>query len=185
MKHKTQNTIKFFFNQAFHASCFKFQERGFTLIESIVAIGVFTVGISAAMFVINQSITANTRTKNKIIASYLAQEGLEVVRNIRDRNWMAARGWTDKIDSLGNACVQWDTDYINIDNHKTCLPLGSYLSFSGAHYEPTTALTQFKRTINTQYTPAGIDPERLKVTSAVTCGANCSVSLDEYLYNWK
>src|SRR3989344_3395808 len=61
---------------------------GFTLVESLVAIAVFTVGISAAIFVIQQSFTVGSRVKNKIIAAHLAQEGIEVIRNIRDRNWM-------------------------------------------------------------------------------------------------
>src|SRR3989338_9028817 len=73
----------------FHVSYSKFYERGFTIVESLVAIAVFTVGISAAIFVIQQSFTVGSRVKNKIIAAYLAQEGIEVIRNIRDRNWIS------------------------------------------------------------------------------------------------
>lgn len=173
------------------ATNYKLQDsKGFTIVESLVAIAVFTVGISAAIFVINQSIGASTRTKNKIIAGYLAQEGIEVVRNIRDRNWLAGNSWYAGIDGINSGCVSYSTDNVDAPLDPDCF-LGTYLAFDGtqAHYIQTATPTQFQRTVATQLctssTVPPCNPERLKVTSTVTCGANCSVSLEEYLYNWK
>ncbi len=160
--------------------------KGFTLLESLVAISVFTVGISAAVFVITASISVGSRTKHKIIAANLAQEGLEVVRNIRDRNWLAGRPWTQGIDSLTNGCVQYNSEYNTVD--ASC-SAGSNLIFTAGRYAHSTGASDFSRTITTQYfppdTPAAGDPEKLKVVSSVVCGINCSISLEEYLYNWK
>lgn len=162
------------------------KQRGFTLLESIVAIAVFTVGVSTAVFVITQAINVGSRTRDRIIATHLAAEGIEVVRNIRDRNWLAARSWTDGILDLTDACVQWDSDYDTI----SCAA-GTNIAYDPGlmYYVQTTGPSQFSRVISTMLIPAGVptpaDPERLRVVSAVTCGANCSIFLEEYLYNWK
>ncbi|MBI5912825.1 type II secretion system protein [Candidatus Azambacteria bacterium] len=155
-------------------------QRGFTLLESMVAIAIFTVGISTAVFVITQSINVGTRTKNKIIAANLTQEGIEAVRNIRDRNWFAGRTWTDGIDALTNACLQYNSEYDTIDG--ACAS-GANLSFDGAHYVQTASPAQFSRAVTTQVIPG--PPEQLRVSVTTTCGTNCSITAEDYLYNWK
>lgn len=163
-------------------------DRGFTLLESMVAIAIFSIGVSTAVFVITQSINVGTRTKNKIIAANLTQEGIEVVRNIRDRNWLAGRPWTEGIDALTDACLQWNSDYNTIDGACTS---GANISFDAGfqHYIQTASSAQFSRAITTQLipqdTPNPGDPERLQVVSSVTCGTNCSITAEDYLYNWK
>ena len=194
----------------FHVSYSKFYERGFTIVESLVAIAVFTVGISAAIFVIQQSFTVGSRVKNKIIAAHLAQEGIEVIRNIRDRNWMQGKVynvdaacfsnnncWINGInDSAGaqettTGCVQYNYDVLYPLNNPSKCPGGQGgLVFSGSYYELSVNTAQFQRTVSTEFIPLDAvpdpdEPEHLKITSTVTCGAGCSVSLEEYLYNWK
>lgn len=202
-------------------SRFKFQEKGFTqhhfcglyksgagftLLESLIAIAIFTVGISAALSVIVSSLNVGARAKNQIIASNLAEEGIEVVRNIRDRNWMAGNPWYANIDNTGgagtptggvsNACVQWDSAALDQTAGAGCTgPLpGHKLVFEGTHYTAQSDATasDFSRTIDIDYcdpTVAGLngvcDPARLHVTSTVMCGGGCQVSADEYLYDWK
>jgi prepilin-type N-terminal cleavage/methylation domain-containing protein len=57
---------------------------GFTLVEVLVAISIFTVSILALMSVLTQGIIQTNYAKTKIIATYLAQEGIEYMRNMRD-----------------------------------------------------------------------------------------------------
>lgn len=162
------------------------KQRGFTLLESMVAIAVFTVGVSTAVFVITQAISVGSRTRDRIVATHLAQEGVEVVRNIRDRNWLSGRPWIQGIDGLTNACLQWDSDYNTI----SCAT-GSYVTYdsSSMYYVQTTVPGPFSRAITTTFIPADTpnpgDLERLRVVSSVTCGGSCLISLEEYLYDWK
>lgn len=58
--------------------------KGFTLIETLVSISIFTVSISALFTVLSVGISHTNYAKQKIIASYLAQEGIEYMRNMRD-----------------------------------------------------------------------------------------------------
>lgn len=157
-------------------------KNGFTLLESLVAIAVLTVGVSTAMYVMTQALKVGERTKHKIISANLAQEGLEVIRNIRDRNWFEGRTWYQGIDALTNACLQSNTLYNTIET--TC-SLGSNLAFAGGQYIMSNAASAYSRTITTQLENSGNPDERLHVISRVSCGAMCSVMLEEYLYNWK
>ena len=61
--------------------------RGFTIIEVLATFGILVIGIVAAQIALTQGITAATRNVNEFIAAHLAEEGLELVRNIRDNNW--------------------------------------------------------------------------------------------------
>jgi prepilin-type N-terminal cleavage/methylation domain-containing protein len=61
-----------------------FCRRGFTLLETLVAIAIFSVSLLGVLSLMASSITSTTYAKNKIIAGYLAQEGLEYMRNLRD-----------------------------------------------------------------------------------------------------
>jgi|SRR3989344_3406218 len=158
-------------------------QRGFTLLESMVAIAIFSIGISTAVFVITQSISVGTRTKNKIIAANLTQEGIEVVRNIRDRNWLAGRPWTDGIDALTDACFQYDSDNVMGFFIDTSCSSGANLSFDGAHYVQTVSPAQFSRTVNTELIIG--PPDQLKVSVTTTCGVSCGITAEDFLYNWK
>lgn len=57
---------------------------GFTLVETLVAISIFSVSIVALMSVLANGISDTNYAKDKRIATFLAEEGIEYVRNIRD-----------------------------------------------------------------------------------------------------
>lgn len=58
--------------------------KGFTLVETLVAISIFTVSLLGIMSVLASGISNTSYAKQKMVASYLAQEGIEYVRNMRD-----------------------------------------------------------------------------------------------------
>lgn len=59
-------------------------KKGFTLIEALVAIFILTVSVTALLGVVSQSVFNSNYAKNKAIAVGLAQEGIELIRNIQD-----------------------------------------------------------------------------------------------------
>ncbi|MBI5414030.1 hypothetical protein HZA38_00760 [Candidatus Peregrinibacteria bacterium] len=63
-------------------------KNGAILIEVLISLIVFTIGAVASLSLLMASSRANVISKNRIIAINLAEEALEVVRNIRDTNWM-------------------------------------------------------------------------------------------------
>lgn len=60
------------------------KNTGFTLVETLIAISIFSLSILALMAVLSQGISDTIYAKKKVIATYLAQEGVEYVRTLRD-----------------------------------------------------------------------------------------------------
>ena len=61
-------------------------KKGFTLIETLIAITVLLIAVVAPLTLAQDGITAARLAQDQIVAFYLAQEGVEVVRNMRDEN---------------------------------------------------------------------------------------------------
>ena len=72
----------------------KQKKRGFTLVETLVAIAIFSISILSILSILASSITATTYAKDKMIAGYLGQEGIEYIRNIRDDYMLYASAYT-------------------------------------------------------------------------------------------
>jgi prepilin-type N-terminal cleavage/methylation domain-containing protein len=75
-------------------------KKGFTLIEVLTALFVISVGLVAIFSVVNRVFFSTSLSVSRMTASYIAQEGIEVVRNIRDSNWLADRSgstWTNNM----------------------------------------------------------------------------------------
>lgn len=66
----------------------RFNIKGETLIETIIALSILAVGISVSSTVVLNSIRNLTNAKNRVISVNIAREGIEAVRSIRDTNWL-------------------------------------------------------------------------------------------------
>ncbi|MEK7106542.1 MAG: type II secretion system protein, partial [Patescibacteria group bacterium] len=62
------------------------KNTGFTLVETLVSLSIFSVSVILFMSVLGSGITDTNYAKQKIVAGYLAQEGIEYMRNMRDNN---------------------------------------------------------------------------------------------------
>lgn len=60
--------------------------RGFSLIEVLVAAFIITLGAGGAFALLQRTTSFTSNAAFQLEASYLAQEGMEIVRNIRDTN---------------------------------------------------------------------------------------------------
>jgi type II secretory pathway pseudopilin PulG len=91
--------------------------RGFTLVEALVAIAIFTTSILALTSVLTSGISDTTYTKKKMAATYLAQEGIECARNRRDTYVLypdATHDWTHFVDNFNTivaGCPAIDSDF--------------------------------------------------------------------------
>jgi type II secretory pathway pseudopilin PulG len=71
------------------------RQSGQSLIETLVAAFVLVMGISAALGLATYSLSATTNIRNQTVALGLAREGIEVVKNMRDTNWLRGTLSTD------------------------------------------------------------------------------------------
>lgn len=63
-------------------------DAGFTLLEGIIALGVITTGLMVGLTLALSNLMASQDNERRAIGANLAREGIEVVRNIRDSNWL-------------------------------------------------------------------------------------------------
>ena len=61
-------------------------QSGQTLIEMLIAIFILILALTATIVLVVTSINAARDSMNKLVATNLSREGIEVVRNIRDTN---------------------------------------------------------------------------------------------------
>lgn len=81
----------------------KQKEAGFTLIEVLASLAVFTIGIVAIMTLGFSNYNTSRDNLDRIIAANLAREGIELIRNRRDTNWLRM-GDNVKITEDGHIC---------------------------------------------------------------------------------
>lgn len=155
------------FIRLFEASAGREAVRGFTLVETMVAITIVTLAITAALFSANSSLVAANIARDQLTASYLAQEGIEKVRLQRDNQYLVAYGGANA------SAVAWA-------NFLSSLPITDTAPNMGA--------TTFTRTI--QATPA--DPTQPntdeKITSRVSWiyhGITYAVTVTDHLTPWQ
>ncbi|MDP3836739.1 MAG: type II secretion system protein [bacterium] len=79
---------------------------GFSLIEMMAVLVIVSLGLIGVASLATQSIQAQTINRGNIIAYQLAQEGIEIVRQKRDTNWLQALDWKDGIGT-GTYCVDY------------------------------------------------------------------------------
>ncbi|MFA4936783.1 MAG: hypothetical protein WC575_00610 [Patescibacteria group bacterium] len=90
---------KFYFKR----KSFTKQPAGQGLLEAMLAIGLILVGLGAVLSLTLRNISAVADSGQRIVAVNLAREAIDVVRGIRDSNWLAAsnsgpsRLWDDKL----------------------------------------------------------------------------------------
>ena len=87
---------------------FKQKNGGFTLVETFVAISIFTVSLLGIISVLASNIANISYAKQKMTATYLAQEGIEYVRNIRDTDALTyggSAGWSSHFFGATNASI--------------------------------------------------------------------------------
>ena len=80
-----------------------FNNRGFTIIETLVAIAILLLSIIGPLTIAEKGLASAETARQEITAFYLAQEAIEYVRNIRDTNALQNGGqWLQNL----NECLK-------------------------------------------------------------------------------
>src|SRR3989344_4780724 len=97
---------------------------GFTLIEGIIASGIISTALIVGLALAYSNLIAAQANSDRIIAGNLAREALEVVRNIRDSNWLRFQANADKDNNAVNGIqfYSWDDFFDGWPNYNaaTC-----------------------------------------------------------------
>jgi type II secretory pathway pseudopilin PulG len=163
--------------------------KGFTLLETIVAVTVLTFAIMGPLELAARSIGLAVVSKNQITAFYLAQEAMEYVKNKRDSNFLApSSNWLTGLDG----CFGVNGCYVDVPNDGISVCAGScpVLKYdnNGLYYNYFSGNdTVFTRTVKIN-TPVSGNPNEAKVQIIISWIEKLNsktLTLEDNIFNWK
>lgn len=187
----------------------KLAERGFTLIETMVAVTILTLAIAGPLVTANRAIVAARISRDQLTASYLAQEGIEYVRAMRDKEYLSAyqaggqsvsaNAWSNFLNTSINQCRSTTCTFDPSRNMgsgigmslvpcsgNSCTPL--YLTqLSNGTYgytQQSGTVTPFTRTIQAIDVSAS-DERIVSMVSWSYHGTPYSVTISDHLTPWQ
>lgn len=159
---------------------------GLTLVEALVSLVILSFGLIPALAILSSSTRISSLIKNNLIAANLAQEGVEVVRSLRDANWFANRPFDNGL--VGQWRVEWDTNWIT----KPPVAVGTNppLKFNlatGTYNYLTGEDTNFRRWISVVVTANPCNCELVVVSRVdwIQQGKAKTINVESHLYDWK
>jgi Tfp pilus assembly protein PilV len=189
----------------------KISERGFSLFETLVAIFILMVAVAGAMSLTQKSLTSSAYSKDQVIASFLAQDAIEYIRNIRDYNYNRAQKnedpailWNDNLLPCWNpyhCTVDTKKDYTVDNTALTTCPTCNVSPYSAAQlyynatdgsYSPSASngtVSRFYRDVQIAVTNANGDaPAYASIIVEISWRTGSfdrrSVVVTEHLYDW-
>ena len=163
-------------------------KAAFTLIETIIAITLTTIVLTAVTGLILSTLLANQRNQHSLQASYLAEEALEAVRFMRDSNWLQNYSW-DRGFEVGVPLAVNPKSCTVISSEVT--PCFELVSLSGSGEVTMDNGFVFERSVlfTEVLAPDGLSVEKsLEVTATVAWqerGVERTLELSTYLTDWK
>lgn len=126
--------------------------KGFLIAEVLVASFLLTVGLTATTALIASSLKYSLDSQDTIVATMLAQEGVELVRNVRDNGFIStpANPFSVSFSSANKHCR------ISYNSNMECQPSvqsSPYysLQYTGGFYKHTGVADKFSRYIYVVY----------------------------------
>lgn len=170
-------------------------DKAFTLVELLIAISIMSISILAAFTAISNNLRGSNFAEDQMIAYYLADEGIEYVRNIRDQNSLKniqagsnAIPWLDGVSQFctARACTV-DSPLANITSCSGAASTCPYLrkdTVSGLYgYTSSWPLTQFQRGISVNVISA-TEADVSSTISWTTNGVSKNYTLSEILRDY-
>lgn len=148
---------------------------GFSIIEVLMAVFVLAIGLVATSNLMANSIYHSADSRNQIIAAQLAQEGVELMNNIRDNNWASGKEDDQTFSSpfpTAPAVCTVDYKYVySTGSGINCSSTDLKLYYKNGYYihDNSGTATRFQRKI---IVADDTDPTDKRITSIVTWGGN-------------
>lgn len=165
----------------------KKDKPAFTLIEVITVLLVISLGMVGTLSLISQNIRSQSINEKTIIAYQLAQEGVELIRNIRDTNINNGDDWLGVLGTDGDYIMDY-TDSVPL--RWSSEPTELQIDANGMYRYNVTggADSGFSRIINIMAAPADEHKDYITVTANVSWkdhGKDYTYSLEAQLYDWR
>lgn len=171
----------------------KSRQKGFTLIEALVALVILSTALVPLLALSNRSTSLAASIRNNLVASNLAQEGSEVVRNLRDQNWVNGLAFDAGLADCGQATCNWRVQW----NSTVPIALGAnppllfdaatslygYTAGNPSIYTRTVSIAR-SGAAHMVVTSTVSWPERGRTTLGCASGYRC-IKVETHLFDWK
>jgi len=166
--------------------------RGFTLIETLVAISILVTAIVGPMTLASQALSSAYYARDQVTAFHLAQEAVETIRNVRDSNILKNVEGTQTnllagIPSTGGApfTVETRNNQMSLCGGE-CPPLQNNGEFYGYGNPSQWEDTRFTRTVWANGVGEGDEEVRITVEVKWQTGSfqERRVTISVNLYRW-
>lgn len=169
---------------------------GFSIIELMVSFAVLTVGLASGLNLIGQGLKSSSYLKNQSIASYLAVEGIELIKNKRDENFLKKVNWLQDLQDdcvSPKACI---VDAANLANGiSQCPVVNGNPKCAPLKYDTTVNLYNYSTGLTTIFTrkivisaALGFGNEDREITSEMSWtdrfGPHTYI-LKDHIFNWQ
>lgn len=172
---------------------YKNKKSGFSLIEILAVLFIISTSLLGVVSLIVQNIQVQSINRNNLIASSLAQEGIELIRQTRDANWRSGNSYLNKL-SDGNYRIDYRLNAPAALNSSTDTKLylenGFYINQNGG--ETNLTATIFSREIvlekQSDYLGLGVDKSPLLVRVIISWNDRTkpyNYELRALLFDWK
>lgn len=169
------------------------QKKGYSLIEVLLVTVIIMISFTALFGFSASVIKSDTESRNEVLAANLAQEGLEMVRNIRDSDMLALTDPSDWRDNLPSGSNYMPS--INSNGKVTLANAGDASvyydsSTGGRYYNCAASCSGLKTSFRRSITVTQIDANKLQITSdvkwysATNSSLERSVSAQAILTSW-
>ncbi len=173
----------------------KLQKKGFTLIESLVAISILVLATLGPLSIASKGLSTSLFARDQVTSFYLAQEAIEYIRNSRDTFALASysSGTTPGTNWLGtyfSTCSNPGGCRINaLDSNPATAVIGCNstctnmtVDSQGRYTYGASALSQFNRTV--QIVDVNADEKRVTVImNWKTAGQSKTFQIQENIFN--
>lgn len=167
-----------------------FDEKGFSFMELIVVMAIFSMGLVGISSLMLQSMRTESLNAGYLKASLFAQEGVELVRGYRDENWLnpLTPPWDENFGDMDGTFTIYYGNTINVDDGPDDFSSDStILRYNGTFYDHVFGGTpsSYRRLI-TATTTCGTDCWNIKSeVQWSTSGKINNYSIDTILYDWR
>lgn len=158
----------------------KNNRSGQMMVEAMISVTIVVVGLLGIFSLTSRSLSLNQVITSQYVASNLSAEGIEVIKNILDKNVIQQRPWNE-----GVAPGEYEVDYSS-----TALN-----AFSGRklNFDPGTGFYSYAAGNATNYLRKiiieQIAPDELHVRSILDWttrdGAAFQIIAEDYFFNWR
>lgn len=103
--------------------------KGITLVETVVAVTVLIFALGGPFLLAARSLHSAGYAREEVAAARLAEEGLEIIHNMRDNNSVDGAGWNAEISNCTQGCI---IDVTKVQKTAGAIwPAGSLVSCGG------------------------------------------------------